>query len=91
MNKNNILWLCIALLCSGCATEFNRVYKLADNTYKYEYAKECFARGKYQQAATLLQELVTSQKGRNTAQEGLYMLGMAQYGNQSWQGSLDYL
>ena len=87
MNKSNILRLCMALLCSGCATEFNRVYKSADNTYKYEYAKECFARGKYQQAAALLQELVTAQKGRSMAQEGLYMLGMAQYGNRDYEAA----
>ena len=87
MNKSNILWLCMALFCSGCATEFNRVYKSADNTYKYEYAKECFARGKYQQAAALLQELVTAQKGRSMAQEGLYMLGMAQYGNRDYEAA----
>lgn len=75
------------MLFSGCATEFNRVYKSADNAYKYEYAKECFARGKYQQAATLLQEVVTLQKGRSTAQESLYMLGMAQYGNRDYEAA----
>jgi outer membrane protein assembly factor BamD len=87
MIKNNIIWLLLAMLFSGCATEFNRVYKSADNAYKYEYAKECFARGKYQQAATLLQEVVTLQKGRSTAQESLYMLGMAQYGNRDYEAA----
>ena len=87
MNKSNILWLFLALMFSGCATEFNRVYKSADANYKYEYAKECFARGKYQQAATLLSDVVTIQKGRSTAQESLYMLGMAQYGNRDYDAA----
>jgi len=87
MNKSNILWLFFALMFSGCATEFNRVYKSADANYKYEYAKECFARGKYQQAATLLSDVVTIQKGRSTAQESLYMLGMAQYGNRDYDAA----
>lgn len=50
MKKSNILALCIAALFSSCASEFNKVYKTADNDYKYEYAKQCFAMGKFQQA-----------------------------------------
>ena len=38
------------LLFSSCAQEYNRVYKSQDYTYKYEYAKECFANGKYSRA-----------------------------------------
>ena len=68
-----------ALLLTSCANEFNQVYKTSDYAYKYEYAKECFLRGKYTRAVTLLQDLVTLQKGTDNAQESLYMLGMAQY------------
>ena len=77
----------MAVLFTGCATEFNRVYKVADNAYKYEYAKECYAKGKFQQSAALLQELVTVQKGRVNAQESLYMLGMAQYCNRDYDAA----
>lgn len=85
MNKNIIITLCMTALMSGCAQEFNKVYKSADNTYKYEYAKQCFAIGKFSQASTLLQELVTMQKGKTNAQESLYMLGMAQYCNKDFE------
>ena len=54
--------ICVMLL-SGCAQEFNKVYKSTDYIYKYEYAKECYARGKYTRAITLLQEMVTMMKG----------------------------
>ena len=87
MKKNCIIALCMAALLSGCAHEFNNVYKSNDNNYKYEYAKQCFALGKFQQAATLLQELVTVQKGRENAQESLYMLGMAQFCNRDYEAA----
>ena len=87
MSKKNILIGCLACLLTGCSTQFNRVLKSDDRAYKYEYAKECFAMGKYSNCATLLQELVTAQKGRTNAQEGLYLLGMAEYGNRDYESA----
>ena len=87
MIRNTLIGLSLALLCSGCATEFNRIYKSQDTTYKYECAKEYFAVGKFQQAATLLQDVVTMQKGRSNAQESLYMLAMAQYCNRDYEAA----
>ena len=78
--------VCIALLSSGAA-EFNRVYKSNDIDYKYEFAKECFAIGKFNQAVVLLQELVTIQKGTDKAQECLYMLGMAEYCDRDFESA----
>jgi outer membrane protein assembly factor BamD len=68
MKKSIIAIVSAALLLTGCANEFNRIYKTNDMAYKYECAKQYFAMGKYQQAATLLQDVVTSQKGRANAQ-----------------------
>ena len=59
------------MLLTGCANEFNQVYKTSDYSYKYEYAKECFAKGKNSSATTLLQYLVTLQKGTDNAQESV--------------------
>lgn len=88
MKKQTIILLLTAVLLAGCATsEFNRVYKMTDNVYKYEYAKELFARGKFQQATVLLQEIVTIQKGRSNAQESLYLLGMSQYCNKDYDAA----
>lgn len=87
MKKNMfILALGVMTLC-GCSTEFNRVYKSADYDYKYEFAKECFAKGKFNQAITLLQELVTIQKGTDNAQESLYMLAMAEYCDRDYESA----
>lgn len=75
------------LLFSSCANEFNRVYKTTDYAYKYEYAKESFARGKFTRASTLLQDLVTMQKGTDNAQESLYMLALSEYNTKDYEGA----
>ena len=76
-----------ALLLTGCANEFNQVYKTSDYAYKYESAKESFLKGKYTRATTLLQDLVTLQKGTDNAQESLYMLAMAQYMSRDYESA----
>lgn len=86
MRRISIIVISVAaILFSSCAREFNSVYKSQDYRYKYEYAKECFANGKYQRASTLLQELIIPEKGSQDAQECLYMLGMAEYMCQDYE------
>lgn len=90
MKKILIGCACAILLLSGCANEFNRVYKSIDNNYKYEYAKECFANGKYTRATTLLQDVVTVLKGTENGQECLYMLAMACYNGRDYETAAQY-
>ena len=85
MKKLVLIALSTALLFGSCAKEFNQVYKSPDYSYKYEYAKECFANGKYTRAATLLQELIIQQKGTTEAQESLYMLAMSEFCNRNYE------
>lgn len=85
MKKNILIAFTLVLLLSGCAREFNQVYKTPDFRYRYEYAKECFANGKYQRATTLLQDVITQEKGTADAQESLYMLGMAEFCNRDYE------
>lgn len=87
MKRNLFFVSCIAFLLSGCAGEFNKVYKSADSDLRYEYAKQYFAEGKYNNAVSLLQELVTPLKVTDNAQECLYMLGMAQYMTHDYESS----
>lgn len=75
---------------SSCVNQFNQVYKSTDNDLKYEYAKECFAKGKYLKATTLLQELVTIQKGTDKAEESLYMLAMGEFNNKDYETAAEY-
>lgn len=87
MRRNVFILACTALLMTGCAGEFNRVYKSTDYDYRYEYAKQCFAEGRYVHAVNLLQELVTALKGGDNAQESLYMLGMSQYMSRDYESA----
>ena len=84
--KNSVIisFFATLLMCS-CGSEFTSVYKYGDQEAKYEFAKEAFARGKYQQAQTLLMELVTMKKGSDESQECLYMLAMSQYCNMDYE------
>ena len=77
----------LAFLLTGCANEFNQVCKSADSEYRYEYAKEAFATGKYVRATTLLNEVVSYNKGTENAEECLYMLAMAQYNSKDYESS----
>jgi len=87
MKKCIIILSCMTLLMGSCSSEFNAVYKYGDTDARYEYAKEFFARGKFQQATTLLEEIVTIKKGTDEAQECLYMLAMAQYCNHDYEAA----
>ena len=89
MRKLLILTIVLALF-SSCTTEFNRVYKSPDYRFKYEYAKECFANGKYTKAISLLQDVVTTLKGTESGQECLYMLSMAEYNSKDYVTASEY-
>jgi hypothetical protein len=60
----------LLFLTTGCASEFNRVFKSSDFDYRYEYAKQCFATGKYSHAENLLIDLINFKKGSEDAEEG---------------------
>lgn len=77
----------IALLLCSCGGEFNKVFKSDDYAYRYEYAKQSFAEGKFSRAATLLMDLITLKKGTDEAQEALYMLGMSEYMSKDYESA----
>jgi len=87
MNKILFSVLTIALLLCSCGGEFNKVFKSDDYAYRYEYAKQSFAQGKYTRAATLLMDLITLKKGTDEAQEALYMLGMSEYMSKDYESA----
>ena len=84
MKKNILITLLAALLLSSCG-EYNKLLKSTDYEYKYEAAKNYFAKGQYNRAATLLNELIAILKGTDKAEESLYMLGMSYYNQKDYQ------
>lgn len=87
--KSIIISSLTGLLLTGCATEYNYVYKANDPSYKYEYAKECFVNGKYSRASVLFGELITLMKGTDYAEECLYSYGLATFRNADYESASD--
>lgn len=86
MKKNIfIVALLVAALGLTSCGEYNKLLKSTDYEYKYEAAKSYFAKGQYNRAATLLNELIAILKGTDKAEESLYMLGMCYYNEQDYQ------
>ncbi len=83
MKKNIIITLLVALVLSSCG-EYNKILKSTDYEYKYEAAKNYFAKGQYSKSATLLNELITILKGTDKAEESLYMLAMSYYNQKDY-------
>lgn len=87
MKIRTIILCSVAAMMTGCAGEFNKVIKSSDYDYRYEYAKQCFAEGKFGRAEILLQDLITLKKGTDEAEEALYMLAMSQYMNHDFESA----
>ena len=90
MKKLTLIATCVALLMTSCVNEYNQITKSGDYTLKYEYAKQCYAQGKYSRAVPLLQELVTMKKGSPEGEECLYMLAMAEFGMKDYETASEY-
>lgn len=90
MKKSLLLLIVSVLIFSSCAKTYNAVLKSNDYEYKYEYAKELYARGKYLQAATVLEEVVTIFKGTDKAEESLFLLSMCQFHDQNYETAAQY-
>ena len=86
MKKNIIITLLAATVLSSCG-EYNKLLKSTDYEYKYEAAKNYFAKGQYNRSATLLNELITILKGGDKAEESLYMLAMSYYNQKDYSTS----
>ena len=90
MKKLTLIASCVALLMTSCVNEYNQITKSGDYTLKYEYAKQCYAQGKYSRAVPLLQELVTMKKGSTEGEECLYMLAMSEFGMKDYETASEY-
>lgn len=82
--KKLLILVLTACLFASCG-EYNKVLTSTDNEYKYEAAKNYFARGKYVKASTLLNDLIVILKGTDKAEESLFMLGMCYYNMRDYQ------
>lgn len=90
MNRTNLLSALASLLfLTGCATEFNSIYKSDDWSQKYEYAKECYAKQQFGRASTLLGDMIHIMKGTDNGEECLFLYAMSTYNNKDYDAAAD--
>lgn len=85
--KNLFLLALTALTMTACKSEYNAVYKSDDASYKYEYAKECYANQKYTRANTLFGDLVFLMKGTDNGEQCLYLYGMSAFKGKDYEAA----
>lgn len=90
MNKYILLSIVsVIMLLTSCAKEFNAVYRSYDYSYRYEYAKEQYVKGKYSQASLLFGDMVTVMKGTDNGEECLYLYAMSTYRNKDYESAAE--
>ena len=87
MNKILTAILFSALLGTASCADYNRILKTSDYEYKYEAAKQYYAEGQYNRAATLLGDLLTTLKGTDQGEESLFLTGMCNFNSQSYDAA----
>lgn len=78
--KNILTILVVALLAVGCSG-YNKVLKSTDNDLKFSKAKEYYDKGKYLNAATLFESVLTPFRGTEKGEEALYLTAMSYFKN----------
>lgn len=81
--RNIFLALVSMAVLTSCG-EYYRVQRSTDPEYKLDFARRAFEKKKYAQAAATLEEIVTSFKGSEKAEETLYLLALSHYENQDY-------
>lgn len=90
MRKITYALFIVALLLASSCSNINTVLKAPSFSYKYEVAKQYYAEGYYNRAATVLSNVVTSLKGTDKGEESLFLLGMASLKSKDYDAASSY-
>ncbi|MCM1520881.1 MAG: outer membrane protein assembly factor BamD [Lachnoclostridium sp.] len=83
----NFIIILLSLIVFASCGEYQRVQKSTDPEYKLDFARRAFENKKYVQAATILEDIVSSFKGSEKAEETLYLLALSHYENKDYATS----
>ena len=83
-----IFWL-VFIIFTSCG-DYNLVVKSTDYEYKYEAAKQFYAEGQYNRAATLMQDVIMALKGTDKGEESLFMTGMSNLYARNYEAATSY-
>lgn len=90
MNKVIILIFCLVFVIFTSCGDYNLVVKSTDYEYKYEAAKQFYAEGQYNRAATLMQDVIMALKGTDKGEESLFMTGMSHLYARNYEAATSY-
>ena len=79
-----------SFLFASCS-DYNKVDKTPDYTYKYEVAKQYYTQGYYNRSAQTLQQVISVFKGTEAGEESLFLLGMANLNARNYDAAATYL
>lgn len=84
-----LLGACLTIMALGAVScgEYNKVLKSRDPNVRYEYSRKAYDNGKYEQAISLLTDLITPMRGTPEGEEALYLLALAHYNNKDYLNS----
>lgn len=78
-----------AFFCSGCS-EYDKIGRNIPTDHFYEYAKQWYAEGYYNQAAQALGESIAMLKGTEKGEESLFLLCMSSYYARNYDAAASY-
>lgn len=91
MKKSLTLTASAALiLLSASCSDYNKIFKNADNDIKYEVAKKYYQKGDYGKTATILEGILMFMKVTEHAEESLYLLAMTYYNQKDYVTASHY-
>jgi outer membrane protein assembly factor BamD len=71
--------LAIAVFCFSCTTQFGKVMKSKDNEYKYKMAEQYYAKGKYNYAQQLFEDVFPYIKGTSRFEDMYFKYAYTAY------------
>lgn len=86
-----LLSLAFMLAAFSSCSQYTKVQKSTNSDFKYEMGKAYFIEGKYDKAASLLEEVNAFMKGSANGEECLYMLAMCYYNQKDYVTAAQYL
>lgn len=85
-----LLYFLLAIFIFSACGEYNKILKNPDWQVRYTYAKKYFNEGKFNRAATLLEDIIPITKGTADAEESLYLLAQSYYGMKDYVTASQY-
>lgn len=79
MNRNWIVVVIVSLVFTSCASKLGKVLKSKDNEYKYKMAEQYYAKGKYNYAQQLFDDLIPYIKGTSRFEDMYYKYAYTAY------------